>query len=611
MTLETLNGYSDIDQESSVNPDISDEERQEVKKLLNMFTQWKKERGRYDKNWMTYYKMFRGVQWPTKRPFWRNSEIINFIWQTIQSQIPLQMDVRPKFQFLPREPSDRDFADVLESISEADWEKNNWLRILLEVLYDGWIYGTSFGSMNYDPTANFGVGSASFKSEDIFYIYPDLNANDINDNDSEGLIYAKPVCTQRLKRRFPDKADQIKSDVEDFIRRERTDLKDFEYTHFNSDRQLPEGVYGHMWDDSNTKKTFVIEFFLKPKDTVEEKYEEEGEGGEISTKYRIKRKYPNGRHVVIANGMILQDEDLPYEDNKVPFCKFNNYVLPREFYGVSEVEQLQSPQQVFNKMLNFTLDAWALTGNPIWIADSNCGIDLDSGFTNVPGSVMVKNPGTDLQQVQGVGMNPAIMQVIDRLESWFNKIAGISDLQSGEAPGGVTAASAIEQLIQIQRTRVRQKQRNMDEFLTKLGRLYMNRVFEFYSVPQIFRITNKDGSVTYRKFRIDQQADEQNKMVRVAVFQDTEEDEEKNQTVKPEKRLILKGDFDIKIKSGSSLPFEIADIERKSLALFDRGIIDEEEVLDRLDVPNKEKILQRLAERQQAAAQAAAKQQGA
>jgi len=610
MTLETLNSYTDIDQEVSNNPDISDEERQEVKKLLNMFTQYKKERGRYDKNWMTYYKMFRGVQWPTKRPFWRNSEIINFIWQTIQSQIPLQTDVRPKFEFLPREPSDREFADVLESVSEADWEKNGWLNVLLEVLYDGWIYGTSFGSMNYDPTMNYGVGSASFKSEDVFYIYPDLNANDINDSESEGLIYAKPICTQRLKRRFPDKADQIKADVEDFIRRERTDLKDFEYTHFNSDRQLPEGVYGHMWDDSNTKKTFVLEFFLKPKDTIEEKYEDEGEGGEVTTKYRIKRKYPNGRHVVIANGMILQDDDLPYEDNKIPFCKFNNYILPREFYGVSEVEQLKSPQQVFNKMLNFTLDAWALTGNPIWVADSNTGIDLDSGFTNVPGSVMVKNPGTELKQVQGVGMNPAIMQVIDRLESWFNKIAGISDLQSGEAPGGVTAASAIEQLIQIQRTRVRQKQRNMDMFLVKLGQLYMNRVFEFYSVPQIFRITNQDGSTTYRKFRIDQQADEQNKMVRVAVFQDTEEDDEKNQTVKPEKRLILKGDFDIKIKSGSSLPFEIADIERKSLALFDRGIIDEEEVLNRLDVPNKEKILQRLAERQQAAAQAA-QQQGA
>jgi len=611
MVLETTQGIDanmgNVPQD--ISPEVSSEERTDLKVLMKKFFQWKKFRSRYDKNWMDYYRYFRGMHWSTRRPYWRNSEVVNFIWQTIQSQVPLQTDVRPKFEFLPREPNDREFADVLDSIAAADWDNNNWLRILLEVLYDGWIYGTSFSSMNYDPGLDYGIGAAVFKSEDPFYCYPDPNCNDINDPDSEGFFYARPVETARLKRRFPDKADKIKCDVQDFIRKERTNLRDFKLTYYNSDRQLPEGTFGDMHDDSDIKKTFVIDAYLKPKDMEEEKVEEENDDGEVTTKFQIKRKYPKGRHVVIANGMILKDGPLPYEDGLIPFSKFNNYVLPREFYGVSEVEQLESPQRVFNKMLCFTLDAWALMGNPIWIVDNNADIDTDSGMVNVPGSIWEKNPNSEVRPVQGVGMNAGILSVIDRLESWFNKVAGISDLQSGEAPGGVTAASAIEQLISIQRTRVRQKQRNMDEYLRTVGEQYMNRVFEFYSVPKVFRMTNEQGATLFRKFRIDTNQDPNGQVIRMAVFQDTEETKEGQNIVHPEKSIVINGHFDIKVKSGSELPFEVADIERKSLALFDRGIIDEEEVLNRLDVPNKEKILQRLQERQQAAAQQAAQQQ--
>lgn len=603
MTLETTNVMNTGSDVQSASPDIPEKDQQEVTKILATFHRYKKWRSRYDKNWMEYYKYFRGVQWDHRRPFWRNSEVINFIWQTIQSQVPLQTDVRPKFQFLPREPSDKEFSEVLDSIADADWDKNNWLGVLLEVLIDGWLYGTSISSMHYDPSLDFGIGGSVYKSEDPFYFYPDPNCNEINDNDSEGMFYAKPIDTERVKRRHPDHADLIKSDVEDFVKQERTDLKGFTTNYFNSDRQLPEGTWGGTPDETAIKKTFVIEGYFKPRDVEQESFEEEGEEGEILTKYKIKRKYPQGRHVVIANGVLLVDEPLPYEDGLFPYSKFNNYVLPREFYGVSEVEQLASPQRIFNKLVGFTLDAWALMGNPVWIVDNNSEIDCDDGMVNVPGSVMEKNPGTEVRQVAGVGMNPAIFQVIDRVESWFNKIAGQSDLQSGDPPGGVTAASAIEQLISIQRTRVRGKQRNMDEYLKTVGEQYMNRAFQFYTVPQVYRITNKDGATVFRKFRIDMDQDEDGKPIRTAVFQDSVEENDGSITAHPENSLIIKGRFDIRVKSGSELPFQVADIERKSLALFDRGIIDEEEVLTRLDVPNKEKILQRLQQRQQAAAE--------
>jgi hypothetical protein len=61
--------------------------------------------------------------------------------------------------------------------------------------------------------------------------------------------------------------------------------------------------------------------------------------------------------------------------------------------------------------------------------------------------------------------------------------------------------------------------------------------------------------------------------------------------------------FDVKINTGSNLPFEKNRVEQMSLNLFDRGVIDAEELLKNMRYPNPEQVLKRIADK--AAAQAA------
>ena len=240
----------------------------------------------------------------------------------------------------------------------------------------------------------------------------------------------------------------------------------------------------------------------------------------------------------------------------------------------------------------------ALTGNPIWIVDSNSEVDTDN-LANIPGSVVEKNPGTEVRRESGVALNPSMFGLLDRLVNWFNDVAGQSEFSQGDAPGGVTAASAIEQLIRASRQRIRQKQRNLDTYMKEAGIQYMNRVFQYYTVPKIYKITNADGSQMFRKFRIDKDQ-EGNRMAVISDFEQTP----RGMIESPERKLILKGNLDVRVTTGSELPFDVADNERKALALFDRGVIDAEEVLTRIEYPNKEKVLERM--RQAMAAQQAA-----
>ena len=608
MDLDTFNEMAS--KGSSLEPNISEKEENEVKKLMDLFYIYKRYRARYDKKFMDYYRLVRGNQWDSRRPTWKNSEVINLIWSTLQSQIPLQTDVRPRFSFLPTEPSDREFAEILDQLSESDSERYGWLRTIYEVLFDGWMYGTGIGCMKYDQSIDNGLGGAVFKSEDPLYCYPHPDANTINDTDSKTFIYAKPEETSRLKHEFPDKAKYIKADVVDKVKKGKTELNGHtESAYFNSDLNLPMGG-DYNNNESNATlddvpRTMVFRFYMKPKDVTEtENKSVDEETGEEKSEYEVKLKHPKGRYVVIANKMILHDSELEYEDLLIPYAKYNNYILPREFWGASECEQLASPQAIFNKILCFSLDSLAMMGNPIWICDSDSEVDVDN-LSNTPGLAIEKNPGSEVRREAGVGVAPSAFQMLNSLEGWFNTVAGNSEFSEGKANGSVTAASAIEQLIRESRTRIRQKQRNLNEFMNEAGVLYMGKVFQYYSIPKIYRLTNSDGTQTFRKARIENDQ-EGNK---VAVVSDFQEDESKKLIELPERRLSLKGRFDVRVTTGSELPFDVADDERKALALFDRGIIDEEEVLTRTNYPNREKVLERLQQRKEAEAQAMAQQQ--
>lgn len=585
----------------------SEEERKTIKYVCNHFSKAKKAREVYVDQWKDYYHDFRGKQWRQKRPSYRHSEVINLIFTAIQNQVPLMTDTRPKAEFIATEPQDTELANVMNDLFNSDWERNDWNYVLLECLYDSHIYGTALAGIGFDEAADFGLGQITWNSLEPIYGYPDPSASDINtQRKCTYFIYAEPLEIDRIKQMYPEKGRYVKGDIQDLWASAKTDLRDVRYRSPADNRAVIEGKPSDSGDED---QALLITMFCRPLDTEENEVVREDDNGEEQTFYETKLKFPRGRKIVIAGNILLEDEELEFEDKTIPLQKMVNYVDPRSFYGISDIEQLQSPQQIFNKLVSFSLDVLTLMGNPIWIVDTDSGVDTDNLF-NIPGGVVEKEAGTEVRREAGTQLQPYVLQLIDRMKLWFDDVSGSQDVTRGANPAGVTAARAIEALQVTGKTRIRQKVRNMDSFIREFGRQYVQLALQNYSVPRVRRVTGRNGMERYFKFHTETYEYEGEKKT-VINYEELRRDEDTNQLVTVKKYdRALTGDFDVRVNTVSGLPFAKAESEQKLFSLFDRQIIDAEELLKGIDYPNADAVLQRQEERLRQQAMAEQQAQG-
>ena len=616
----------DIQTNGPIDYQPTPEEKKLIKTVERLFEKAKRARSQYDGDWLDNYLMFRGKQWKEQRPSYRHSEVVNFIFRVIQSTVPMQVDARPRFEFLPEEPSDYELSQILNEVAEADWQKNNWQEQLLEVVYDGAFYGAGLSHVCQDEEANLGVGKVDYSSVDPFHCFPDPDARDVN-KESGFFIVAKPTDVAKIKAEYPDKKDFIKPDLLDLMKGSKTDFTPLKRRSPVDNKVVVEG--SQTLDLVDKEKALLITCYMTP-EFCHDDYEEvektlkDPEGGPDQVEYEQRARWPKGRKVVVCNGILLEGDKPLYDDAKIPLQRYVNYLLPREFWGISEVEQLKGPQRMFNKTFCFALDVLTLMGTPIWINPTTSGVDSEN-LMNRPGLVVESNDADNAPyRVEGVQLQPYVLQIADKLAEYVDSISGSQDVSRGIQPTGVTAASAITALQEAANTRVRLKAKLLDGYLQQVGQAWLSRTFQFRSAPEIFRLTNNEGASKYFRMHVEQYDKTEpvmDPMTGATTEQPTGERGtrvhyqpfEQNGQMDPEKarQYETQGRFDVRVSTGSSLPFNKAEKEARLTKLFELGIVDEEEVLKGTEYPNYEAVLQRMAQKKAEMAQAEAAAQGA
>lgn len=564
----------------------------EVRMVEELLSRAKTFRRRFDRDWHQNYEFVLGSrQWPLERPRWRFTDVLNMTWATILTEVGIQSDARPKVDFVGMEETDIQFGEILSQIEAYNWEKyNNQQKIVANGLLDCKIYHVSHVLSEWNPELENGIGDLEDKLLDPFFCYWDPLAT--CEEDMRYFIYAVPTPVSLMKKMY---GNDVKADVETVS----GGMFGMGRYSVDSDKWRVNQLFRSQ---SGRASLFESERFggepmvlrtrcwIKDESIVEEKTQDE-EG----PLFLLKKKFPKGRYLEIVNNKVQQDREngviidgkvVPYEDGEIPIARLVNYSYPREYAGENEVSMLRGPQMVINYIAGFIMDHFKQAGNPQHVLGKS-NAEIADMITAEPGLVMVLNNYAEYRREQGLPLPANFIQLLDTYLGLFDKIQGIQDAARGAQQPGVTSGVFLEGVVEASQTRARLKNRNMDAFLQRLGQLHLSRYLQFYNVPRAFRITNKEGFPENVEFFISEQNGQKmanfNGQGGVA-------------------QIPIKGRVDVKIQSGSALPFAKAQKMTNAKELFAAGAIDREELLKSIDWPNYEKVLMRVeaAEAQQA-----------
>lgn len=626
--------------------DPNEKERQDdiqtVKWVESLFTEAKKSRNRVDSDWLEHWKFYKGKQWKERRPSYRHSEVLNFISSEVQTVFSLLLDTKPNIETLPEDPSDFEFSEILTQVLRSNWERRHMAHALGESAIDSIVLGTGIGHVPWDKELDEGIGDYKLESQDPFYFYVDPNCRG-NINDKEHCQYvftAVPTHVSRVKSKYPEKAKEIKSDIGSLT---QTGASRDELDEVRTTSPIDKGMVfqeSDVPDDEQPNRVLVLTLYIRP-DDVEEIAEDSTQNAEGNERAKIatRKKYPKGRKIVIANRHILEDTELEDKDQLFPFATFPSQLNPRTIWGTGDVDILKNPQVIINKLVSYVLDVLILMGNPIWIVDDEAGVD-DDELINQPGLIVTKNKGGEVRREAGTGLQPYVLNTLDMfVNNIWEKLRTSSEVSQGVAPSSGSSGFAIEQLQQAAQTRIRSKARNLDFFMSQIGALQINHILDKYAVPKVVRITNNQNASNYFKVAVSEEPVLEEQEVEVqqgldefggpvmgteiqqvdtgqtqltASAQEIGVDPETKQPIMGDvKSFPIKGRFDLRINTGTQLPISKANKANTARQLFLDGIYDPEDYLNDIEVPNKEKVLEKLNQRQAQQAELAAQQQAA
>ena len=175
------------------------------------------------------------------------------------------------------------------------------------------------------------------------------------------------------------------------------------------------------------------------------------------------KKYPEGLYAIrlgkTSSEAIVEAGPLPtvygagVKRGKrfLPLIHWGANIVPGRLWRKTPMDDLV-PIQIFRNMVeaNIRLSVQRM-GNAVWLLPKGCGVDI---LTGEPGQQIDYNPqsvgGTSFAKPERVPADlnnlGALLALLKEIDDWMERVAGTFFLQGGNAPPGVTAASALAYL---------------------------------------------------------------------------------------------------------------------------------------------------------------------
>lgn len=408
----------------------------------------------------------------------RNRIHANFILSTIQTRTAKLNKAAPMFDVRPNSnnPEDKDAARLGIKIIEDEFLKNdidtqrihlyNWLQqcghAYVEVRYDDTI-----GKPMNDPETGEFLG---FEGGVVLEIVPALEG--FPDPLAKNMREVTKFVRARVR-----KLDYFRTaypELGKYVKEEGAWLTSIQYENrINGMNNVMSGSGVQQMKDAAIELTY----YEKPC-----------------------RKYPNGRMIVAANGVVLENKELPI--GEIPYAKFDDIVVGGKFYCEAMITHLRPLQDQYNRTLAREAD---------WINKLFKGGYLASRGSNLAAESLDDKNGEVIYFNQGPNSGPPvplqppmvptyIYQSKDGLKRDFDEIGGISEISKGQIPAAGIPAKGMEILIEADDSRIGVELAQHEQAWAKVGGFVLKFVQKYYKTDRLLKTAGDSLGFTVKNF---------------------------------------------------------------------------------------------------------------
>lgn len=260
---------------------------------------------------------------------------------------------------------------------------------------------------------------------------------------------------------------------------------------------------------------------------------------ELSYYEKPSRKYPKGRHVVVANGVLLKNDDLPY--GEIPFAKFDDVVIGGKYNSESLITHARPIQDQYNRALIKRADWVNRLLNGKFIAAKGHGL-MQEAINDQSGEVVEYDPvpGAKEPHAMEIPVIPAYAyQESEYLKKEIWEIFGLSEVSQGKLPSAGIPARGMEILLEQDETRIGLETEQDEHSWARVGMLILKCADANY--------------ITDRKLK--------------------GKDKNANFVVKSVNGQMLRKNFDVTVVRGSTIPNVKVLKRQEILNLYGQGLL--------------------------------------
>lgn len=269
--------------------------------------------------------------------------------------------------------------------------------------------------------------------------------------------------------------------------------------------------------------------------------------------------------------------DRPLEKNlgmtgEFPFIQVAPSPLPDYFWGASEIERLIPLQDLRNTRMQQIRHMMDLQANPPTDFSGYTVTDeIFAAFDTPGGRVSSDMPNSKVTKHQP-DMPSDLLDDIDRIDAMFEEASGVNNVLSGRGETGVRSAGHASQLARLGSARAKKRAMIIEDSLDNVATYYV-KLLKKHSIK---RMRTEEVTSALPVTFIAEQFPE---------------------------------DFHAKVANHSNSPVFMEDTQNLVFEMLKAGMIDKEQALAMLDVPNKQLLQQILKKKIEPAAAAAQKEE--